>query len=76
MDLCSRRIIGWSIGENMKAGLVNEALQAALKSRTKGPGMIFHSDRGSQYGSRSFRRILAANDIHQGMSARANPYDN
>ena len=76
MDLGSRRIIGWSIGENMKADLVVEALEDALASRKAAVGLIFHSDRGSQYGSGCFRRVLTAHHIQQSMSRRANPYDN
>lgn len=76
MDLGSRRIIGWSIGENMKADLVVKALNAALASRTIAADLIFHSDRGSQYGSVCFRKVLAAHDMRQSMSGRANPYDN
>lgn len=76
MDLGSRRIVGWSIGDNMKADLVVEALKAALGNRKTDPGLIFHSDRGSQYGSGSFRRVLASRGIRQSMSGRANPYDN
>ena len=51
------------------------ALAQALQTRP-GRGTIFHSDRGSQYGSTAFRQVLAAAGLRQSMSARANPYDN
>lgn len=76
IDLCSRRIVGWKLANHLRAGLVIDALGQALGSRRVRPGLIFHSDRGSQYGSRAYRRILARNGIRQSMSARANPYHN
>lgn len=76
IDLCSRRIVGWSLADHMRKGLVIDALSNALESRSIPEGLIFHSDRGSQYGSRAFRQMLARNGLRQSMSARANPYDN
>ena len=76
IDLCTRQVVGWSIAENMRAGLVVDALEQALGSKSPQPGFIFHSDRGSQYGSRKMRKLLAAAGARQSMSARANPYDN
>ena len=76
IDLCSRRIVGWALADHMRAELVTAALKQALGSRTVAPGLIFHSDRGSQYGSRSHRQMLEAANILQSMSARANPYHN
>jgi len=75
IDLCSRRIVGWSLAEHMRSDLVLRALQQALQTRpTK--LTIFHSDRGSQYASTSFRKALADAGLRQSMSSRANPYDN
>ena len=76
MDLCSRKIVGWSLGDNLRAEFVREALQQALGSRRTRPGLIFHSDRGRQYGSGTFRGLLRAAGLRQSMSARANPYHN
>ena len=76
IDLCSRKIIGWKLGLNMRAELVVDALKQALQSRRSKAGIIFHSDRGSQYASRAFRDVLATAAILQSMSGRANPYDN
>lgn len=76
IDLHSRRIIGWSLADHMRAELVCQALEQALGSRNGYTGVIFHSDRGSQYGSRQFRALLKQAEARQSMSARANPYDN
>lgn len=76
IDLCSRKIVGWSLGDNLRAQLVIEALRQALGSRRILSGLVFHSDRGSQYGSGSYRNLLREAGIRQSMSARANPYHN
>ena len=75
LDLCSRRILGWSLDTHLRAELVVAALRQALQTRTVHQ-TIFHSDRGSQYASTAFRQTLAAAGLRQSMSARANPYDN
>ena len=75
IDLCSRRIIGWSLADHLRTDLVLEALHQALQTRSA-KGAIFHSDRGSQYGSVAFRQALAKAGLLQSMSARANPYHN
>jgi putative transposase len=49
IDLFSRKVVGWSLGERMKASLVCEALDAAMHLRCPAPGLVFHSHRGSQY---------------------------
>ena len=76
IDLCSRRIVGWSPASHLKASLVGDALRQALNSRGVPRGLVFHSDRGSQYGSREYRQLLQRAGIRQSMSARANPYHN
>lgn len=76
MDLCSRRIVGWSLADHLRSSLVEEAMEKALKSRQCPTGIIFHSDRGSQYGSKTFRALIKKAQIQQSMSGRANPYDN
>jgi len=75
IDLYSRRIVGWSLADHMRSDLVLAALSQALLTRSA-KGTIFHSDRGSQYGSTPFRKTLAKAGLQQSMSARANPYDN
>ena len=76
IDLCSRKIVGWSLAGHLRADLVADALRQALGSRRTLPGLIFHSDRGSQYGSGTFRALLRKAGMRQSMSARANPYHN
>jgi transposase InsO family protein len=76
IDLCSRRIVGWSLADHMRSSLVENAMKQALASRRVAPGLIFHSDRGSQYGSIAFRKLLGGAKMRQSMSARANPYHN
>jgi transposase InsO family protein len=76
IDLCSRRIVGWSLADHMRTQLVSDALKQALESRPTTEGTIFHSDRGSQYGSSAYRELLSKAGMRQSMSARANPYHN
>jgi putative transposase len=76
MDLCSRKIVGWALADHLRTPLVVAALQQALGSRRRTSGTIFHSDRGSQYGSIHYRQLLKQAGICQSMSARANPYHN
>jgi len=76
MDLYSRKIVGWALADNLRTPLVVAALQQALGSRRRAPGTIFHSDRGSQYGSIAYRQMLKLAGLRQSMSARANPYHN
>jgi len=75
IDLCSRRIVGWSLQDHLRSDLVLDALQQALQTRPVHQ-TIFHSDRGSQYASASFHRALTQAGLRQSMSRRANPYDN
>ena len=75
IDLCTRRIVGWSLADHLRSDLVLHALQQALQTRPVHQ-TIFHSDRGSQYGSTAFRTALAQAGLRQSMSSRANPYDN
>ena len=76
MDLCTRRVVGSAISEKPNAQLVVDALEIALETRGYPKGLMFHSDQGSQYGSRRFRRILWRNQIQQSMSRRGNCWDN
>ena len=76
IDLCSRKIVGWALADHLRTELVAAALQQALGSRDIAPELIFHSDRGSQYGSGAYRQLLRQAGMRQSMSARANPYHN
>jgi len=70
MDLASRRIVGWSMSERMKADLVCQALRSAYWTRKPPPGLIMHSDRGSQYASGDHRGLLKDYRMIQSMSRR------
>ena len=76
IDLFSRKVVGWSMGSRMKAQLVNDALLMALWMRKPGKGLIWHTDRGSQYASDSHRAILKEHHIIQSMSRKGNCWDN
>lgn len=76
MDLGSRRLVGWSMGEHMRADLVCDALTSAFLSRTPETGLIMHSDRGSQYASAAHCRLLDEYGMVQSMSRRGNCWDN
>lgn len=76
LDLYSRMIVGWQIDQRQSSSLVTTAVSNALSQRGKNPGIIFHSDRGSQYASKEVRDLLAAHGIIQSMSRKGNCYDN
>jgi len=76
IDLASRRVVGFAMAEHMRASLVCEALTMALKGRRPLPGVIFHSDRGSQYTSREFAALLAAKVVTQSLSRPRQCWDN
>jgi transposase InsO family protein len=76
MDLYSRKIIGWSMDTNMKATLVNNAITMAISGRRPSKGLIWHTDRGSQYCSKSHRLILKNHGILQSMSRKGDCWDN
>jgi len=76
IDLYSRQVVGWSMSECMQAKLVNDALVMALWQRKPGKGLIWHTDRGSQYASVSHRVLLNEHGIIQSMSRKGNCWDN
>ena len=76
LDLFSRKIVGWAISDRMKKGLAMEALRRALVLRKPLPGLIHHSDRGSQYCSHDYRRLVSDHGLIASMSGRGNCYDN
>jgi putative transposase len=75
-DLYSRQIVGWSMGSRIDSRLVVDALEMAISRRLPGAGLVAHSDRGSQYASEHYRRLLAGQGITCSMSRRANCWDN
>jgi transposase InsO family protein len=76
LDLCSRMIVGWHIDITLSSSLVITALNQAITNRGKNSGIIFHSDRGSQYASEKVRKYLQGHKMIQSMSRKGNCYDN
>jgi len=76
LDVGTRRVIGWSFRETLKAELVTGALEAALGLRPASPGLICHSDRGSQYGSDDVQAMLARFQLRGSMSRKGDCWDN
>lgn len=76
LDLYSRQVIGWSMGERNNTGLVSDALRMALWRRGEVQGVIVHSDQGSPYASRDYRQILLENGLRCSMSRKGDCYDN
>ena len=76
LDLYSRRVIGWSTNDTLEADSVVSALRQAIDARQPAPGLVFHSDRGSQYASHEVTRLLAANSLRQSMSRSGDCWDN
>ena len=76
LDLFSRMIVGWSMSNRINAQLVTDAIDQAFINREVEAGLIFHSDRGSQYTSKEVKKILRDHQCEQSMSAKGNCYDN
>lgn len=76
MDLCSRKIVGWSMADHLRTELCLDALGMAVESRRPGGGLVHHSDRGVQYASVDYRRMLQSHDITVSMSRAGDCYDN
>jgi putative transposase len=76
MDLFTRKIVGWSLKSNMTDALVLEALDRAVEARKPSPGLIHHTDRGSQYASRVYQERLQKYRMVGSMSRKGNCYDN
>ena len=76
IDLYSRRVASWSLKKNMTARIVCDALEMAVRNRRPPIGIIFHSDQGSQYLSKRFKKQLSDVGAIQSMSRRGNCWDN
>jgi transposase InsO family protein len=76
LDAFSRRCIGWALQRNLETALVLEALRMALRRRRPQPGLVHHSDRGVQYASGDYTKMLEQHGIRISMSRRGNVYDN
>lgn len=76
LDLWSRMVVGWSMADHMETSLVEKALQMALARRRPGPGLLHHSDQGSQYTSIAYQQHLSRLNAQISMSRVGNCYDN
>ncbi|WP_345784023.1 IS3 family transposase [Synoicihabitans lomoniglobus] len=78
IDAYSKRVLGWAFSASLETGIVIDALRMAIARRHGrcAPGLLLHSDRGVQYASERFRKMLAAHGITASMSRRGNCYDN
>ena len=76
LDLFGRRVVGWAFADHMRTELPLKALQRALEARSPAPGLIHHSDRGSQYASREYRQVLRDHQLACSMSRAGDCYDN
>lgn len=76
MDLFSRKIVGWAMAPHMRAELVISAMQLAIAQRQPAPGLIAHSDRGSQYAGAAYQALLTRNGMRCSMSRKGNCWDN
>jgi putative transposase len=75
-DLFSRRVVGWSMADNMESRLVVDALEMAVRRRLPGEGLLAHSDRGSQYASEHYQLLLGNYGIECSMSGVGQCWDN
>ena len=76
MDLYSRMIVGWKVNNSQDENIIIHTLKKALIWRNPDSGLIFHSDRGTQFGSERVKQILQFNGIQQSMGAKGTCYDN
>jgi putative transposase len=76
LDLYSRLVVGWSMSSRINAALVINALNSAVLQRKPSKGLIVHTDRGSQYGSRDYRAYLARRNIQPSMSEKGKCWQN
>ena len=76
LDLYARKVVGWAMAPTMHAELVCAALQLAIAQRQPTPGLIVHSDRGSQYASALHQALLARHSLVGSMSRKGNCWDN
>lgn len=76
LDLASRRVVGWAMRETLEAELALAALSMALADRRPAPGLVHHSDRGSQYACSDYRALLDAHGLVASMSKKADCWDN
>jgi len=76
LDLYSRRIVGWAMSDRITSDLTVSALMMALRQREPAPGLIHHSDQGSQYTDAAYQNLLEANGMRASMNSVGTWYDN
>ena len=76
LDLASRLVVGWAMGETLESSLATDALEMALQRRRPGEGLLHHSDRGVQYASNEYRALLEGQEAVVSMSRKGNCWDN
>jgi transposase InsO family protein len=76
MDLYSRRIVGWAMDDHLRADLPLAALKMAISAQRPGVGLIHHSDRGVQYASEDYRKVIRSAGFQASMSRKGDCYDN
>lgn len=76
LDLASRRVVGWAMRDTLEPELTVRALEMAITNRRPAPGLLHHSDRGSQYACADYRALLAKHAMIASMSRKANCWDN
>jgi putative transposase len=76
IDLCSRKIVGWSMADHMRVELVSDALKMAIARRRPGEDLLHHSDRGVQYASEDYMHLLQSHDMRISMSGKGDCWDN
>jgi len=75
-DLCTKDIVGYAMGDHINKELVIKAMDMAIRRERPKPGLIYHSDRGSQYCSNAYQDLLRRHEIIPSMSRKGNPFDN
>lgn len=76
IDLCSRKIVGWSMADHMRVELVSDALKMAIARRRPGEGLLHHSDRGVQYASEDYMYLIQSHGMNPSMSNKGDCWDN
>jgi len=76
LDACSRRVVGWSLANHMRASLFKDALNMAFGRRKPNTNLLHHSDRGSQYASFDYQTLLKSAGITVSMNRKGNCWDN
>ncbi len=76
IDCCSRKLVGWSMADHLRAQLCVDALEMAIARRRPAAGLVHHSDRGIQYACQEYRQVLEAHGMIASMSRRGDCYDN